>query len=595
MSQPAYHLPVLTTKVVNTNTSARVVAKLPVSLRLFVGALALYGSTRTHLNTFDAVAYANQIGLCAQTGKLGSLFHPHHLLFNALGFGLWRLAQAYGYAGGPLVVLQSLNGVLGALGLVLFYGLLRRLLPEESRLALPVALGLGGSFGFWICAADGRVNMASTVLLIAAFARLCRLLRGATLKMAAQVGALAGAAVLFHQSAGLFLLVGLAGVWIAGTRARGRRLLAYGGAWAATVCLPYALVSIFCLHLHSWSGFHHWANSYAERGWWWDFHLRHNVRLDIYALRHAVFVEPLNRAAFSLTPDSPLAAQMACAGILAVLWLAYLTVLAGWMAALAALALALPRLRHSRDGRVVVISLLWIGLYAAFFTVWCPGYFVFWVPILIPLGLLLALAGARLEVRCGARFRRPAGAWVALFILLNVSCSIVPQMMPAVGLSQRVARDIRGHTQPRDLIVVAGAGDAAQCEVDVPYFANRPILSMHALLTNAPTFADAQATLRDRIARAQKAGRTVYVMEEIWGDVGTVAGLEKRTADVTGSGLRSLFAVYPRTLAWTGPRGPVWRLARLPSDVQTRQRLHQNASSVWPGVGKGRAAQPTST
>ena len=77
----AVFAPELTTKVVKQNhrvRSARTFPRPPVSWLLFFGTLAVYWLTRTHLNTFDAVAYANQIGLAAETGKLRPLFHPHH-------------------------------------------------------------------------------------------------------------------------------------------------------------------------------------------------------------------------------------------------------------------------------------------------------------------------------------------------------------------------------------------------------------------------------------------------------------------------------------------------------------------------------------
>ena len=137
MAKFAVLTPHETTKVVISHGASLDVQRtlrLPTSWLLFFGTLGVYLLTRTHLNTFDAVAYANQIGLAAETGKLWPLFHPHHLLFNALGFGVWRLAQALGYGGGPLAVNQTLNAMLGAWGVGLFYATLRRLQPLEPRI-----------------------------------------------------------------------------------------------------------------------------------------------------------------------------------------------------------------------------------------------------------------------------------------------------------------------------------------------------------------------------------------------------------------------------------------------------------------------------
>lgn len=532
--------PLLTTIVVKQRH------QMSVSWLLFLGTLGVYFLTRTHLNTFDAVAYANQIGLAAQTGKLRPLFHPHHLLFNALGFGAWRLARLLGYGGGPLVVNQSLNAVLGAWGVALFYALLRRLQPV-GWMPLALALGLAGSFGWWICATDGRVNMPSSVLMLAAFDGLVRLRLRPTAGQAALIGLLAGMAVLFHESAGLFGLVGFIGVALT---ARGQKRIplaaAYGAAWAGVVVCAYGLVGLLALHLHSAGEFHHWMNAYAERGWWWNFHVLHNLRLDLFGLRHAVFSQPLGRAALGQTPLRPLGTAA-----LALNWVLYALALFGITASGIMILASLPKLRRSADWPLAVICLSWVTLYAVFFTVWCPGAFVFWVPVLIPLGTLLLLAHPGLRL---------LGTWVSVFVLLNFLAGILPYLKPVAGVSQRVALDIKAHTPPRSLVAVSGVGDDAQCEVDIPYFANRPVLSLHGLLAHSASLPAAQASLEKSLAGALGAHRQVYVLGEIWTARDSVKGLQKQSPQLDDASLRSLFGSYTLVPAWTGPRGPVWRL-----------------------------------
>ena len=109
------------------------------------------------------------------------------------------------------------------------------------------------------------------------------------------------------------------------------------------------------------------------------------------------------------------------------------------------------------------------------------------------------------------------GLWIGVFALLNGLAGVLPYLKPVAGLSQWVARDIAAHTPPRALIVVAGVGDDAQCEVDIPYFAHRPVLSLHGLLAHAKTFPAAQADIQTTLDRAFGAGRNVYVMDETLG------------------------------------------------------------------------------
>ena len=565
----------LTTKVVICR------CYLPVSWLLFFGTLIVYLVTRTHLNTFDAVAYANQIGLASETGKLRPLFHPHHLLFNALGFAVWRLARLLGYGGGPLIVSQTLNAVLGAWGVGLFYALLRRLQPAGPA-PLVLALGLAGSFGWWICATDGRVNMPSSVLMLAAFGVLVGRQTRLTLRQAALVGVLAGLAVLFHESAGLFGFVGAAGIFVTVSGRRRAVLLAiYGMAWLGIVTTAYGVVGIFALHLHSPTAFKHWMNAYAERGWWWDFHIIHNLRLDLFGLRHAVFAEPLGRAALAETPLHPLGTAA-----LSLLWLCYGLALVSLTAAAYAILRSLPRLHRSAEWPVAVTCLVWIMLYGAFFTVWCPGAFVFWVPVLVPLGTLLLLARPPIRL---------LGIWVGVFVLLNFFAGILPYLRPIVGISQRVAFDIKAHTPPRSVVVVSGVGEDAQCEVDVPYFAHRPIFSLHGLLAHTDALPAAQDALGKSLRGAFGAGRQVYVLDEIWSRRDQVAGLTRQSPGVSSANLRALFGSYRLVPAWTGPRGTVWRVfsltnpgrssgtvRRMKGDAERNTSAKRNASAKRP-------------
>ena len=532
---------------------------------LFFAALALYGSTQTRANTFDAVSYANQFGrLYPRTHDLHWLFHPHHLLFNALGYALWRAAKVFGYAGGALPVLQSLNSVLGAAGIAVYYVTLRRLLQRSRWLPLLVAVGLAVSFGYWICATDGRVNMPSLFLMLCAFSVLCRVMQSPQIRLAALVGAISGAAVLFHESAGLFVGVAGAGVWLAeddplllpaAMRVRRRYiLLAFGSAWTAAVLLPYLLLGVFALHLHSLSAFRHWMSTYSELGWWWDFHVLHNLRLDLYAFRHAAFVEPPGKqGTFHLNRHVPFALSRL-----------YFATLLGWMAAVYAFFAALPLLGRSHNRRMMGVCLVWIVVYTAFFTVWSPGYFVFWVPVLVPTGVMLALALAHYRARRGGIAANwLVGLWIVLYAVLNAQASILPHLAEGSDPFRRMAADFRLHSNPGDLALVAGAGDGGPLEVTLPYFADRDVVSLHTLLTRrrndkALAFADA----RTQIDTALAVGHAVYALDE------AIPGHNPRTQNalavrhhVTAADLQGFLVPYRRTLAWLSPRGPVWRLS----------------------------------
>lgn len=530
-------------------------AWLPATL-LFLGTLLLYWNTRTAANTFDAVSYANQIAhLYPRTGDPRWLFHPHHLLFNALGYVLWSAARAFGFGGGSLVILQSLNAVLGASGVALYYLTLRGLLQRSHGLPLLVSLGLGVSFGYWICATDGRVNLPSLFLMLAAFSVLTRTLAAPSHKLAALTGMLAGGAVLFHESAGLFVIVGLAGVLLAQGPWKQRRLsaLTYLGAWGLTAALPYLIVGVGVLHLRSVSAFHAWSAEYTELGWWWDFRVFHNLGADFYAFRHAGFVEPGNRAStFTLAgrlPALPL-------GL-------YVVSVLGWLAAASVILVSLPQLWRSPSRNLALVMALWVFVYAAFFTVWSPGYFVFWVPVLVPASTLLALTLAHYRARRGGLVANwLLGVWVAAYALLNLQISILPHLSPQSDPFRRIAADVRTHTRSGDVVLVAGAGDGGPCEVALPYFADRDVISLHGLLTKTrDDKAAALGQVQTGISAVLASGHAVYALDDVvpTHNAKTLAALSAKH-HLTSEDLTWLLSPYVRTLAWDSPRGPVWRL-----------------------------------
>jgi hypothetical protein len=151
-----------------------------------------------------------------------------------------------------------------------------------------------------------------------------------------------------------------------------------------------------------------------------------------------------------------------------------------------------------------------------------------------------------------------------MFAGLNFLAGILPYLKPVAGLSQRVAVDIKAHTPPRSLIVLSGVGDDAQCEVDVPYFAERPVLSLHGLLAHAATLPAAQASLNKSLAGAYGAKRQVYVMGEMWSRRDQAAGLARQSPGLSGADVQALFRDYAFIPAWNGPRGTVWRVLPLP-------------------------------
>ena len=206
----------------------------------------------------------------------------------------------------------------------------------------------------------------------------------------------------------------------------------------------------------------------------------------------------------------------------------------------------------------------------------------------MPLGALL-MRSLSLPSPFGRRPTELLGLWVALVAALNGLAGILPYLKPVAGLSQRVAADIAAHTPPRALIVVAGVGDDAQCEVDVPYFAHRPVLSLHSVLAHAQTLSAAQVEVHTTLNRAFGAGRAVYVLDELWANRRTVAALRHQCPTVSATEMQELFAAYHPVPSWNGPRGLVWRLSPA---IVPRGRISPIGRRMMPGNDRNSFCAP---
>ena len=310
------------------------------------------------------------------------------------------------------------------------------------------------------------------------------------------------------------------------------------------------------LRFHSLGEFRRWSSEYAELGWWWNFEILRNIRLDAYAFRRAAFVEPPGKQGTFHLSGAP-------TRMLAF----YFTALAGWFVSVYAFFVALPLLWRTHIRPLLIVSLIWVVAYALFFTVWSPGYFVFWVPLLIPTGLLLALSLAHYRAgRAGLAVNWILGAWIALYAVVNFMASIGPHQNPRSSPFRRTAMDVRAHTAPGDLIVAAGAGDAAQCEVDIPYFADRDCISIHTMATRAREDAGrTQDSIREQVARTLAAGKRVYVLDEVFSNKSVADALHKRHPAIDRAQIQETFRPWRRSIAWKSPRGPVWILDEDPA------------------------------
>lgn len=134
-------------------------------------------------------------------------------------------------------------------------------------------------------------------------------------------------------------------------------------------------------------------------------------------------------------------------------------------------------------------------------------------------------------------------------------------------------------------MLVAGAGDGGPCEVALPYFADRDVISLHGLLTKTrDDKAAALALAQSEISSTLASGHVVYALDEVvpTHSAKTLAALSAKHHGLTVADLKALLSPYVRTQAWQSGRGPIWRLTEkaLSAPFNPVQSIRQNGKST---------------
>ncbi|MBC8101108.1 MAG: hypothetical protein H7Z41_00790 [Cytophagales bacterium] len=484
------------------------------SVLLLIGVtFSLYLATLTHFHSFDSVAYALNIRRFEETGRAGWLFHPHHLLFNCLGWiSHETLVCLVDSEATTLTALQVFTCGFGALGV----GLFAVWIHEETRsryVSALAAAALGGSWGWWFASTDGRANVAATALLPLVLWALSRAARaspssGSLPKRYAGLAGLAlGAVCLLHESHVLFLPVALGAAFLpaAPLKARLRRAIALLAAFTATVAIPYVLVLILVKRLGTLSEMQAWLLSYARQDTWWSFALEENLFKDARAEWKFLTGQDLSAPGGSLIWGGP------ASSVSLLLWTVLTaTGIYGWF-----------RGRIPRSGPTIqppsfggAVALSGLILYAAFFTIWDPGYYVFWC---VQSLFFIALLAFGWQSAARTKSVRAALFLIVLTLgVINYSAAIQPRQEttrnPHLGLAQAV----RPIADRGGILLATGTGKAAEAEVYVPYFARMQVLVLHQAFAEANGDPDqAFASLQQTVGKVLGRGNCVFLLSEV--------------------------------------------------------------------------------
>lgn len=167
----------------------------------------VYLATRTHDYYWDGITFALQIEKVAR-GERGTslLFHQNHLLYNAVGYLMYRASRLAGVNIRALTILQFANCAFAAAGAGVFFQITRRV-SGRSYTAFACSLFLGLSSVWWKLATDADPYILSVVFILVCASNL---LSGKP--SANTVGLTLAAAMLMHELASLFYIAVVAAV-----------------------------------------------------------------------------------------------------------------------------------------------------------------------------------------------------------------------------------------------------------------------------------------------------------------------------------------------------------------------------------------------
>jgi hypothetical protein len=364
------------------------------------------------------------------------LTHGNHLLYGLLGSWFYRLWQVIGYRGPALVCLQTLDSLLGGVGVGLFYLLCRNweLRRDVSVLA---CCGLGLSEAYWLWSLEAQVYLLGAFFVLLSACEASR-----KNPKPAVVGFWQALAALGHISHIMFAPAAIFLLSKSKTSFR-RNLLIYAATLLPVIAGAYFLAGFLCVAPQSWSQLRIWLlGSAALTGdhtfqWHGGLPLSHCGAWALTTLR--------------LFSDAP--------------GLSRVGRLTAWALSAVAVVVAFQSLRFLKtNSRLVLFALIWMGGYLLLFSSWEPGTLVYRITDLIPLWLLIALV----VERCSSRQRIFAAGFILSLGLFNGVLRIIPLTDSRANSEYAWARELR-RTIPEDGWVLSLGIE----QVYVPYFGHR--------------------------------------------------------------------------------------------------------------------------
>ncbi len=407
--------------------------------------LAIYLAFPNRNHSHDALTFIIRIG----TGDLISQFHPHHLLYTVLGFVLREGLEGLGISISSITLMQTVNSVVAATGVLFFFIILLRL-SKKVITALIFALLFAFSLGLWHYAVDAEVYVCGLVFLISSLLLIVvSLSQGTKPKpgMLIGLGVLGGMACLFHQMHILFVAVGCTFIYIVGKGALPRLKMAafYLVPLSILVGGSYIAVGYMLNKLPNLVSFYHWLTMFFHIGKWGHFDGLRNFMSAAVGLRDTFFGKPITITSTEINDM----------GLYAIFILGLILLLC-----LILIATVRARAIYKSKPWLVILSLVWIVVYGGFIFWWQPGHKEFWLHILPPIWLLLFLGFETWQFRWPNWKLALPLTLLCILLFVNLICFIIPNSDIENSDAYQLVKKLHGHgTTSNDLVLTPYIGN----------------------------------------------------------------------------------------------------------------------------------------
>ena len=368
---------------------------------VFIAILVSYLSFPTRNYFFDGIDFSHTIEAASRVGT--SLIHPNHLIYNVVGYLFYRLLRVIGLDLRAIAALQIMDSILGVLSAYVLFLILRSCL-RSVYVSLCLTLLFSFSATWWKFATDADAYIASVLFLLISFYLILpeaqesperQLRRGIGKVRPFLVAFTFSIAMCFHQLAVIFFPVIVLGLLLQthtlSWKEKGFKVVQFG----TTAFILTAGAYYFCFHLTTGAfnpiSFLRWTTSFSPDGGF-SFDLLSALTYTLRGHARLFFGGRFNLLKGLM---NPLVGVLMFALVVTICLLTYAFLKDFHKTSFRNLKLPAP---DQRRGSLVLLSLVWSGVYLVFLFFWMPQhtfYRLFYLPALILLaGLIIHPSGA---------------------------------------------------------------------------------------------------------------------------------------------------------------------------------------------------------